>query len=138
MEPIITYRLTETGIWSYHFYSGRKMIGKATSVLSLSSLVRIESSSVSWYSTFHVDTEIFPGISRKVMDDRTGLEVYRVIFCEPGFYRMDRRGDEPAGGMPGERISVWQSGRAGAGRNKKDPGMAVGAGGGAFFQDDGV
>ena len=88
MEPIVTYRLTETGIWSYHFYSGRKMIGKATSVLSLSSLVRIESSSVSWYSTFHVDTNVFPGTSRKVMDDRTGLEVYRVIFCEPGFYRM--------------------------------------------------
>ena len=22
------------------------------------------------------------------MDDRTGMEIYRVIFCEPGFYRM--------------------------------------------------
>ncbi len=58
-----------SGECCYHFYSGRNMIGKATSVLSLSSLVRIESSSVSWYSTFHVDTNVFPGTSRKVMDD---------------------------------------------------------------------
>lgn len=88
MEPIITYRQTETGVWGYHFYSDRKMIGKATCVFSLSSMVRIESADVSWYSTFHMDTDIFPGVSRKVMDNLSGMEVYRVIFCSPGFYRM--------------------------------------------------
>ena len=88
METIITYRLTETRVWSYHFYAGRQVIGKTSNVLSLSSMVRIESASFSWYSTFHMDTQVFPGVSRKVMDDRTGLEVYRVVFCEPGFYRL--------------------------------------------------
>lgn len=88
MEPIITYRQTETGVWSYHFYSGRKMIGKATCAFSLSSMVRIESADVFWYSTFHMDTEIFLGVSRKVMDNLSGQEAYRVIFSSPGFYRM--------------------------------------------------
>ena len=64
------------------------MIGKASSMLSLSSMVRAEFSTVSWYSTFHVDTSVFPGVSRKVMDDRNGQEVFRIIYCEPGFYRI--------------------------------------------------
>ena len=123
MEPVVTYRLADTGVWGYHFYSGRQMIGKAASVLSLSSTVRIESSSVSWYSLFHVDTMVFPGVSRRVMDDRTGLEVFRIVFCEPGFYRMmgeklnllvECRGNDYLFGNPGlpvlartERIREW-------------------------------
>ncbi len=73
MEPIVTYRLTDTGIWSYHFYAGRRMIGKATSMLSLSSLVRIESTAVSWYSTFHVDTDIASVISVGAESPWSGL-----------------------------------------------------------------
>ena len=88
MDPIITYRLTDTGLWSYHFYLGRQMIGKATSVLALSSTVRIESVAGPWYSMFHVDTAIAPGVSRKVKSDRTDLEVFRIVYCEPGFYRI--------------------------------------------------
>ena len=88
MEPIITFRQTDTGIWSWYFYAGREKIGQAAITLSLSSTVRIETESVSWYSPFHIDTQVFPGVSRKVMDDRTGLEVFRIIFCEPGFYRL--------------------------------------------------
>ncbi len=89
MEPIISCRLTDTGIWSYQFWSGREYAGKVSSVLSsLSSTARIEAGPFSWYSTFHVDTQVFPGVSRKVMDDRTGLEIFRIIFCEPGFYRL--------------------------------------------------
>ena len=123
MEPIITYRTTDTGIWSYHFYAGRQIIGKALCRLSLSSLVRIETGAVSWYSPFHIDTQVFPGVSRKVMDDRTGQEVFRIVFCEPGFYRMldgektllvECRGEAYLFGNPGkpalaatERIREW-------------------------------
>ncbi len=39
MDPIITYRQADTGIWCYSFYAGRRMIGKATSVL-ISMLLR--------------------------------------------------------------------------------------------------
>ena len=90
MEPIITYCLTDTGLWRYHFYAGRQIIGKASSALSLSSVVRIESGPVSWYSMFRMNTDngVVPGASRTVMDDRTGLEVFRIVYCEPGFYRM--------------------------------------------------
>ena len=115
MEPVITYRLTETGLWSYHFYAGRRMIGKASSALSLSAVVRIEAGSVSWYSMFHIgaDSMPVPGISRAVMDDHTGLEVYRIVYCEPGFYRLlgreqallvECRGNAYLFGNPGQPV----------------------------------
>ena len=125
MEPIITYRLTDTGIWSYHFYAGRQKIGKATCELSMASVVRIESASVSWYSKFRMnaDNGIYPGFSRIVMDDRTGREAYRIVYCEPGFYRfmagenvllVECRGNAYLFGNPGkpaiamtERIREW-------------------------------
>ena len=88
MEPIITYRQTGTGIWRYHFYSGKGPVGKVSCALSLLSTVRVEMDLVSWYSTFHADTQVFPGVSRKVMDDRTEREVFRIVFCEPGYYRL--------------------------------------------------
>lgn len=88
MDPIITYRQTGTGIWRYHFYSGKESIGKVSCALSLLSTVRVEMDQVSWYSTFHADTQVFPGVSRKVMDDRTDREVFRIVFCEPGYYRL--------------------------------------------------
>ena len=115
MEPIITYRLTDTGVWSYHFYAGQQLLGKASSVLSPSSVVRIESGLISWYSTFHVDTMVIPGTSRKVMDDRTGREVFRIVYCEPGFYRImgselnlltELRGNAYLFGNPGQPVTA--------------------------------
>ena len=88
VEPVIAYRVTDTGVWSYHFYLGRQPVGKISCVLSMLSTVRIGTGAVSWYSTFHMDTQVAPGVSRKVMDDRSGLEVFRVVYCEPGFYRI--------------------------------------------------
>ena len=90
MEPVISYRLTDAGIWSYRFYAGQRFIGKTSSALSLSSVVRIECGSVSWYSRFRMNTDngVVPGVSRSVMDDRTGGEVFRIVYCEPGFYRL--------------------------------------------------
>ncbi len=88
MDPIITYRQTGTGLWRYHFYTGKEYIGKVSCALSLLSTVRVEVEPVSWYSTFHADTLVFPGVSRKVMDDHTEREAFRIVFCELGFYRL--------------------------------------------------
>ena len=88
MDPIITYRLTGTGIWRYLFYAGKETLGKVSCALSLLSTVRVEMEDISWYSTFHADTTVFPGVSRKVLDDRDGREVFRIVFCEPGYYRL--------------------------------------------------
>ena len=35
-----------------------------------------------------MDNTIVPGISRKVRDNATGEEVFRIVYCQPGFYRM--------------------------------------------------
>ncbi len=88
MEPVITYRLTGTGVWSYYFYTGQKPLGKVSCALSLLSTVLVETDSFSWHSTFHADTMVFPGVSRKVIDDQSDREIFRIVFCEPGFYRL--------------------------------------------------
>ena len=88
MDPVVTFRLTDTGIWNYRFYAGQELLGSASCALSMLSTVRIEAGPLAWYSTFHMDTQVVPGTSRKVMDDRTGLEAFRIVFCEPGFYRF--------------------------------------------------
>ena len=89
MNPIISFRLTNTGAWGYRFYSGPQLIGTVSCIISHSSLVRIEAPGISWYSSFNTDTTIVPGISRHVKDE-AGEDIYRIIYCQPGFYRMIR------------------------------------------------
>ena len=80
MREIITYRLSATGVWGYEFYHpDRTLIGSVSSVLAPSAAVRIEGGPIRWYSRFDIDTRIVPGIGRKIKDNRTGDEVYRII-----------------------------------------------------------
>lgn len=88
MNEVMTYRLSSTGIWNYQFYDRRRMIGSAGTVFSPSSPVRIEGGGINWYSRFDIDQMIAPGVSRRVMDNQTGLEVYRLIFWQPGKYEL--------------------------------------------------
>ena len=89
MKEIITYRLSATGVWGYEFYHpDRTMIGSVYSVVSPSAAVRIESGPIQWYSRFDIDTRIIPGTGRKVKDNRTGDEVYRIIYWQPGLYQV--------------------------------------------------
>ncbi len=90
MDPIVSFRLTDTGAWGYRFFEGRQHLGSVSCVLMPNATVRIEASSISWYSTFSMDNTIVPGISRKVRDNATGEEVFRIVYCQPGFYRMIR------------------------------------------------
>ena len=89
MSQIIAYRLTATGIWQYDYYHQNcAKIATASGIVRPDSMVRITGRSVNWHSGFNIDTTIIPGISRRVKDSYTGQDVYRIIYCEPGFYRM--------------------------------------------------
>ena len=88
MKTIVSYRLSATGAWGYGFYEGEHETGSVSGSTSPNAPVRIRGSETEWYSTFQIDTAVVPGVSRKVKDNRTGGEVYRIVYCEPGFYRL--------------------------------------------------
>ena len=89
MNEIITYRLSATGVWGYEFYHpDRTLIGSVSSVVAPSAAVRIEGGPIQWYSRFDIDTRIVPGTGRKVKDNRTGDEVYRIIYWQQGLYQV--------------------------------------------------
>ena len=89
MTEIITYRLSETGRWGYEFYdAGRNRIGSVNAVISTSAPVLIEGGDIVWYSQFGIDSMIVPGTSRQIKDNKTGLEVYRIVFWQPGKYEV--------------------------------------------------
>ena len=88
MTEIITYRISSTGVWGYEFYdSGRNRVGSVSAIVSASAPVRIESQHCSWYSRFDMDTTVIPGVGRRVMDNNTGQEIYRLIYWHRGFYQ---------------------------------------------------
>ena len=89
MTEIITYRLSDTGWWGYEFYdAGRNRIGSVSAAVSPSSPVLIDGGDIVWYSQFGIDSMIVPGTSRQVKDNQTGMEVYRIVFWQPGKYEV--------------------------------------------------
>ena len=90
MLEIITCRMSATGVWGYDFYvaENRNRIGTVSAIVSPKALVRIESAGVHWYSRFDIDTTIIPGIGRRVNDNASGEEVYRLIYWRPGLYQL--------------------------------------------------
>ena len=95
MTEIITYHLTATGVWGYEFYStDRKLIGSVYSVVAPSAPVRIESRELKWYSRFDIDTKIVPGTGRRVKENQTGEEIYRIIYWQPGLYQVRSAGGQ--------------------------------------------
>ena len=91
LTEIVTYRLAATGVWQYEFCLDGKTFGSVASVVSLQEPARIEGKNISWYSRFDMDTDVVPGISRKVKDNRTGEEVYRIIWWKPNLYEIRTR-----------------------------------------------
>ena len=86
---IITYRLMGTGVWGFEFFdSGRNQVGFVQNGMSRSEPVRIEGEGISWYSRFGLDSTVVPGTSRKVKDSRTGEEIFRIIYWQPGLYQV--------------------------------------------------
>ena len=94
MTEIITYRISSTGVWGYEFYdSSGKNVGLVSAVVSSSAPVRIESRNLHWYSQFDMDTTVIPGIGRRVMDNASGQEVYRLIYWHREFYQARSRNE---------------------------------------------
>ena len=58
MDPIISFRLTDTGAWGYRFFEGRQHLGSVSCVLMPNATVRIEAKGISWYSSFNMDNTI--------------------------------------------------------------------------------
>ena len=95
MTEIVTYRLTGRGVWGYEFFDEeRNQIGFVRNGLSSSEPVLIEGPGISWYSLFGMDQTIVPGTGRRVKDNQSGLEVYRIIFWQPGLYQVRTAADE--------------------------------------------
>ena len=89
MVEIITYRLSVTGIWQYDFRLDGALFGKVSFTVSASEPVRIEKSpDLSWYSRFDLDTEIIPGTSRRVKSNKTGNEVFRIVWWRQDLYEI--------------------------------------------------
>lgn len=91
MLNIISYRLSTTEAWGYSYYRDREYIGETACELGRSSTVRIIGEDIVWYSPFRISTDIVPGASRRVMDNITDRELYRVIFWRPGLYEFAAR-----------------------------------------------
>lgn len=103
MDPIVSFRLASTGAWGYRFFEGRQYLGAVSCALMPNATVRIEAPGISWYSPFNMDNTIVPGISRRVKENSSGEEVFRIVYCQPGYYRMIPSQTQSVGGILVER-----------------------------------
>ena len=104
MKEILTYRLSATGFWGYAFYRDREETGGAGCRIGTTSTVRISGEDVDWYSQFNIDTRLVPGVSRRVKDNGTGEELYRIIFWRPGMYEFSAKTGEGSWSMLAEEM----------------------------------
>ena len=104
MLEVISYRLSATGIWGYAYYRGREYFGETACEIGRSSTVRMTGEDIAWYSPFRIVTDIVPGVSRRIMDNVTEEELYRVIFWQPGLYEFTARTDTGGWSMIVEEV----------------------------------
>ena len=104
MTEIVSYRLSATGFWGYAFYRDREETGGAGCRIGTTSTVRISGEGVDWYSQFNIDTRLVPGVSRRVKDNGTGEELYRIIFWRPGMYEFSAKTGEGSWSMLAEEM----------------------------------
>ena len=93
MKEVISYRLSATGIWGYSYYHDREYIGETACQIGRNSTVRVIGEDIIWYSSFTIDTDIVPGVSRRIKENLTDQELYRIIFWRPGLYEFTARTD---------------------------------------------
>ena len=112
---VITYRVSATGVWSYEFYSAGEMIGTVSAIVGPNVPVYIRSQNHHWYSTFPIDTTVVPGVGRRVKDNVTGDELYRLIYWKPGLYQVrgkdgsidvEMQGGNYLFGLPGAPVTA--------------------------------
>jgi len=114
MTEIISYRLSATGIYGYSYYQGHQYIGETSCQIGCSSTARIAGEDIAWYSSFRIVTDIVPGVSRRINDNRSSEELYRIIFWRPGLYEFVARTDSGEWTMTAEeRNNMYLFGRQG-------------------------
>ena len=105
MKEVISYRLSATGIWGYSYYDGKEYIGETACQIGRNSTVRIIGGGIVWYSSFTIDTDIVPGVSRRIKENLSDHELYRIIFWRPGLYEFSARTDTGNWSMTVEEIN---------------------------------
>lgn len=114
MKEVVSYRLSATGTWGYSYYQNRDYIGETTCQIGRSSTVRVIGEDIVWYSSFTIDTDIVPGVSRRIKENLTDQELYRIIFWRPGLYEFSARTDTGDWNMTvEERNNMYLFGRNG-------------------------
>lgn len=94
MAEILTFRRSATGVWGYDFYTPEhEQFGYVRSLVVPASPVNIFSRANQWFSRFDIDNTVVPGTSRRVRDNVSGRELYRLIYWEPGLYQV-RSGED--------------------------------------------
>ena len=82
MLEVISDRLSATGVWGYSYYHDREYIGETACQIGRNSTVRVIGEDIIWYSSFTIDTDIVPGVSRRIKENLTDQELYRIIFWQ--------------------------------------------------------
>ncbi len=88
MLKVVSYRFSISGEWGYSYYAGTTPLGGTNCQAGTASMVRIIGDDLVWYSRFGVDTELVPGISRRINDNMSGKEVYRLIFWNRNLFEV--------------------------------------------------
>ena len=91
MSDIISYRFSASGVFGYSYYQGRLFVGETRCRIGRDTTVIITGEDIAWYSPFSLAIDIVPGVSRRINDNRTSEELYRVIFWRPGLYEFAAR-----------------------------------------------
>ena len=114
MTDIISYRLSASGMWGYAYYTGKEHIGETICRIAANSTAQVTGDGIAWYSPFSIETDIVPGISRRVKDNVTGEELYRIIFWRPGLFEFAAKTDAGGWSMTvEERNGMFLFGRNG-------------------------
>lgn len=85
---LIGYRFEATGVYGCRFYKNGDIICSVSSAVMPSAPVLISGNGIKWRSDFG-DSTIVPGISRIVIDDSNGKEVFRIVYRGTGEYEIN-------------------------------------------------
>ena len=88
-RKFIGYRFVATGVFSYEFYEDEAKVCAVSSVVIPSPPVRISGLGLNWRSDFDQYSTIFPGLTRKVIDEANGETVFSLTYDSSNEYTLN-------------------------------------------------
>ena len=85
---VIGYRYDATGVFGYEFYEDMKQICTVSGLVVPSPTIMISGFGRNWKSEFDVDSTLFPGLTRTILDDATNKEVGALTYDGNKSYRL--------------------------------------------------